>query len=129
MQAIVLRGAPYIICIIKLQIAHRFSGRLPSKACEARLADECKLLGKLFPESVAPDYSVSNNSCPEPKELTLARLVRAIANGNLRRYIQGITSMLKVSDRFYGSFVIMPPSVWLGHIPRSFPCAGYAATG
>ena len=57
----------------------RFSGRLETKDDEKRLADECKLLGPLLG---------GLGKRGEKSRLTLAKIVRGIATGDVRKYCE-----------------------------------------
>ena len=56
----------------------RFSGRLGTKEDEKRLAAECRLIGPLLGGASRGEKSLH----------TLAKLVRAIAAGNVRQYLE-----------------------------------------
>lgn len=56
------------------QMTGRFSGRLPTKEDERKLADECQLMGHFLSE----DGSLS----------TLPTIIRAVASGNVRAYLE-----------------------------------------
>lgn len=71
----------------KPHLQGRFSGRLETKADEKRLADECKLLGHLL-------GGVGKRG--EKSRLTLAKIVRGIASGEVRRYCEGRENQLQV---------------------------------
>jgi hypothetical protein len=66
----------------------RFSGRLALKEDEKRLVEECRLLAPLL-------GGVGKRS--DKSRLTLARIVRGIACGAVRRYCQAREEMLTVS--------------------------------
>ena len=57
----------------------RFSGRLETKDDEKRLAEECKLLGPLLG---------GLGKRGEKSRLTLAKIVRGIATGEVRKYCE-----------------------------------------
>ncbi len=57
----------------------RFSGRLTTKEDERRLAEECKLLGPLL-------GGVGKRG--DKSRLTLAKIVRGIATGDVRRFCE-----------------------------------------
>lgn len=57
----------------------RFSGRLTTKEDERRLAEECKLLGPLL-------GGVGKRG--DKSRLTLAKIVRGIATGEVRRFCE-----------------------------------------
>lgn len=61
----------------KPHLQGRFSGRLVSKEDEKRLAEECKLLGPLL-------GGVGKRG--DKSRLTLAKIVRGIASGDVRKY-------------------------------------------
>lgn len=71
----------------KPHLQGRFSGRLETKADEKRLADECKLLGHLL-------GGIGKRG--EKSRLTLAKIVRGIASGDVRRYCEGRENQLQV---------------------------------
>lgn len=58
----------------------RFSGRLVSKQDEARLVEECQRLGPLLGGSTGGN--------PERERTQLSQIVRAIASGEVRDYLQ-----------------------------------------
>ena len=66
----------------------RFSGRLETKSDEKRLAEECKLLGPLL-------GGVGKRG--EKSRLTLAKIVRGIASGEVRRYCEAQEAELQVA--------------------------------
>lgn len=72
----------------KPHLQGRFSGRLETKADEKRLADECKLLGHLL-------GGVGKRG--EKSRLTLAKIVRGIANGDVRRHCEHREQLIQVS--------------------------------
>ena len=72
----------------KPHLQGRFSGRLETKADEKRLADECKLLGHLLG---------GTGKRGEKSRLTLAKIVRGIANGDVRRHCEQREQLLQVS--------------------------------
>ena len=72
----------------KPHLQGRFSGRLETKADEKRLADECKLLGHLL-------GGVGKRG--EKSRLTLAKIVRGIATGDVRRHCESREAQLQVS--------------------------------
>ena len=57
----------------------RFSGRLETKDDEKRLAEECKVLGPLLG---------GLGKRGEKSRLTLAKIVRGIATGEVRKYCE-----------------------------------------
>lgn len=57
----------------------RFSGRLTTKEDERRLAEECKLLGPLL-------GGVGKRG--DKSRLTLAKIVRGVATGDVRRFCE-----------------------------------------
>ena len=61
----------------------RFSGRLETKDDEKRLADECKLLGPLLG---------GLGKRGEKSRLTLAKIVRGIATGDVRKYCSPLST-------------------------------------
>ena len=63
-------------------------GRLETKDDEKRLADECRLLGPLLG---------GTGKRGEKCRLTLAKIVRGIASGEVRRYCEGRERLLRVS--------------------------------
>jgi hypothetical protein len=65
----------------------RFSGRLETKEDEKRLADECRLLGPFL-------GGVGKRG--EKSRLTLAKIVRGIASGDVRRHCEGRERKLTV---------------------------------
>lgn len=71
----------------KPHLQGRFSGRLETKADEKRLADECKLLGHLL-------GGVGKRG--EKSRLTLAKIVRGIANGEVRRHCEAREQLVQV---------------------------------
>ena len=71
----------------------RFSGRLETKTDEKRLAEECKLLGPLLGGS---------GKRGERSRLTLAKIVRGIASGEVRRHCEGRERKIEVEpNRHY----------------------------
>ncbi len=66
----------------------RFSGRLETKMDERRLAEECKLLGPLLGGS---------GKRGERSRLTLAKIVRGIASGEVRRHCEAREQKIEVS--------------------------------
>jgi hypothetical protein len=68
----------------------RFSGRLETKQDEKRLAEECKLLGPLLGGS---------GKRGEKSRLTLAKIVRGIASGDVRKHCEAREAKIKVKDR------------------------------
>ena len=72
----------------KPHLQGRFSGRLETKADEKRLADECKLLGHLL-------GGVGKRG--EKSRLTLAKIVRSIASGDVRRHCEQREQLIQVS--------------------------------
>ncbi len=71
----------------KPHLQGRFSGRLETKADEKRLADECKLLGHLL-------GGVGKRG--EKSRLTLAKIVRGIASGDVRKHCEGREQLIQV---------------------------------
>lgn len=71
-----------------LPLQGRFSGRLETKLDEKRLAEECKLLGPLLGGS---------GKRGERSRLTLAKIVRGIASGDVRRYCEQRERKIEVS--------------------------------
>ena len=67
----------------------RFSGRLETKSDEKRLAEECKLLGPLL-------GGVGKRG--EKSRLTLAKIVRGIASGEVRKYCEAREADLQVGS-------------------------------
>ena len=65
----------------------RFSGRLETKADEKKLADECRLLGP---------YLGGLNKRGDHSKLTLAKIVRGIASGDVRRHCEEREQHIKV---------------------------------
>ena len=81
------------LCGNKVRKPHlqgRFSGRLETKADEKRLADECKLLGHLL-------GGVGKRG--EKSRLTLAKIVRGIASGEVRKHCEAREQLLQVDCR------------------------------
>ena len=76
----------------KPHLQGRFSGRLETKADEKRLADECKLLGHLLG---------GTGKRGEKSRLTLAKIVRGVANGDVRRYCEQREQLIQVSTATY----------------------------
>ena len=74
----------------------RFSGRLETKQDEKRLAEECKLLGPLLGGS---------GKRGEKSRLTLAKIVRGIASGDVRRHCEAREAKIEVSRN---DFVCVP---------------------
>ncbi|KAK9867133.1 hypothetical protein WJX84_011865 [Apatococcus fuscideae] len=70
----------------KPHLQGRFSGRLETKDDEKRLADECRLLGPLLG---------GTGKRGERCRLTLAKIVRGIASGEVRRYCEGRERLLR----------------------------------
>lgn len=64
-------------CCRRPHLKGRFSGRLETKEDEKRLTDECRLLGPLL-------GGVGKRG--ERSRLTLAKIVRGIASGDVRRH-------------------------------------------
>lgn len=75
----------------KPHLQGRFSGRLETKADEKRLADECKLLGHLL-------GGVGKRG--EKSRLTLAKIVRGIASGDVRKHCEAREQLLQVRANF-----------------------------
>ena len=73
----------------KPHLQGRFSGRLETKADEKHLADECKLLGHLL-------GGVGKRG--EKSRLTLAKIVRGIASGDVRRHCEQREQLVQVSN-------------------------------
>lgn len=71
----------------KPHLQGRFSGRLATKEDEKRLVDECKLLGPLL-------GGVGKRG--DGSRLTLAKIVRGIAAGEVRRYCEERERTMKV---------------------------------
>ena len=71
----------------KPHLQGRFSGRLETKADEKRLADECKLLGHLLG---------GMGKRGEKSRLTLAKIVRGIASGEVRRHCEQMEQLIQV---------------------------------
>ena len=65
----------------------RFSGRLETKQDEKRLAEECKLLGPMLG---------GTGKRGEKSRLTLAKIVRGIASGEVRRHCEARERRLQV---------------------------------
>lgn len=74
-------GLPHRICpkAHDTLLQGRFSGRLETKDDEKRLAEECKLLGPLLG---------GLGKRGEKSRLTLAKIVRGIATGEVRKYCE-----------------------------------------
>ncbi|KAK9831290.1 hypothetical protein WJX74_010686 [Apatococcus lobatus] len=70
----------------KPHLQGRFSGRLETKDDERKLADECRLLGPLLG---------GTGKRGEKCRLTLAKIVRGIASGDVRRYCEGRERLLR----------------------------------
>ncbi len=66
----------------------RFSGRLETKEDERRLADECRLLGP---------YLSGGPATGDKSLQTLAKIVRAIASGEVRQHIEAREREVQVS--------------------------------
>ena len=75
----------------KPHLQGRFSGRLETKADEKRLADECKLLGHLL-------GGIGKRG--EKSRLTLAKIVRGIASGDVRKHCDGREQLIQVRRYF-----------------------------
>ena len=75
----------------RLRIIVRRSGRLECKADEARLATECALLGPLLGGGVA-------KRARKGEKMTLPALVRAIADGSVRKELQVRESRYRQED-------------------------------
>ena len=73
----------------KPHLQGRFSGRLTTKDDEKRLADECRLLGPLL-------GGVGKRG--DTSRLTLAKIVRGIAAGDVRRHCEERERRCKVSN-------------------------------
>jgi hypothetical protein len=71
----------------KPHLQGRFSGRLATKDDEKKLVDECKFLGPLL-------GGVGKRG--DKSRLTLAKIVRGIANGEVRRFCEDREHKLKV---------------------------------
>jgi len=65
----------------------RFSGRLETKQDEKRLAEECKILGPLLGGS---------GKRGEKSRLTLAKIVRGIASGDVRKHCEAREAKIEV---------------------------------
>lgn len=68
----------------------RFSGRLETKGDEKRLADECRLLGPLL-------GGVGKRG--EKSRMTLAKIVRGIASGDVRNFCEEREGVIQVTLR------------------------------
>ena len=79
---------PLAGCPALADIARCGPGRLETKDDEKRLADECRLLGPLLG---------GTGKRGERCRLTLAKIVRGIASGEVRRYCEGRERLLRVS--------------------------------
>jgi hypothetical protein len=71
----------------KPHLQGRFSGRLATKEDEKKLLDECKLLGPLLGGA---------GKRGDKSRLTLAKIVRGIASGDVRKHCQERESRLQV---------------------------------
>ncbi len=78
---------PQTRCLWRVQ--GRFSGRLETKSDEKQLADECRLLGPMLG---------GTGKRGEKSRLTLAKIVRGIAAGDVRRFCESRENMLRVSN-------------------------------
>lgn len=74
----------------KPHLQGRFSGRLATKEDERRLAEECKVLGPLL-------GGVGKRG--DKSRLTLAKIVRGIATGDIRRYCEERERLIQASGR------------------------------
>ena len=64
----------------------RFSGRLETKEDEKRLADECRLLGQYLSDAGSGEKALQ----------ALAKIVRGIASGDVRRHMEARERELQV---------------------------------
>ena len=89
----------------------RFSGRLTTKEDERRLADECKLLGPLV-------GGVGKRG--DKSRLTLAKIVRGIASGDIRRFCEERETALQVrpAGAHSSAFEQCHIPIWRGPWPR-----------
>lgn len=71
----------------KPHLQGRFSGRLATKEDERRLAEECKVLGPLL-------GGVGKRG--DKSRLTLAKIVRGIATGDIRRFCEERERLIQV---------------------------------
>lgn len=85
----------------KPHLQGRFSGRLETKADEKRLADECKLLGHLL-------GGVGKRG--EKSRLTLAKIVRGIASGDVRKHCEAREQLLQNQQQQLKSWEQNSPS-------------------
>jgi hypothetical protein len=82
------RAPPFPPCSAKKpHLQGRFSGRLATKDDERRLAEECRLLGPLL-------GGVGKRG--DSSRQTLAKIVRGIASGHVREYLETRERRLKV---------------------------------
>ncbi len=75
----------------------RFSGRLQHKSDEVGLAEECRTLALLLGGSTDPD-----DAGREPALDSLSSIVRAIAAGNVRRFLQAREDERQVGTEGFG---------------------------
>ncbi len=88
-----LHRVPRCTCFCPCRKPHlqgRFSGRLATKEDEKRLADECRLLGPLL-------GGIGKRG--DGSRLTLAKIVRGIAAGDVRKYCEERDRNLKVGAK------------------------------
>ena len=71
----------------KPHLQGRFSGRLETKSDEKRLADECRMLGPML-------GGIGKRG--EKSRLTLAKIVRGIASGQVRKFCEAREQKIQV---------------------------------
>lgn len=85
-------------CRKKPHLQGRFSGRLETKEDEKKLQDECKLLGPLV-------GGVGKRG--EKNRMTLAKIVRAISSGDVRKYCEEREHKIHVSKGVWVKFMML----------------------
>lgn len=75
-------------CVNDFSMQGRFSGRLETKADEAKVNLECKLLGPLV-------GGIGKRG--EKSRMTLAKIVRGIASGEVRKFLEDREDRIRVS--------------------------------
>ena len=98
----------------KPHLQGRFSGRLETKGDEKRLADECRLLGPLL-------GGVGKRG--EKSRMTLAKIVRGIASGDVRCFCEEREGVIQVINTCY--YIRWPTPVLGGPAAKGLTAAPY----
>jgi hypothetical protein len=89
----------------KPHLQGRFSGRLSTKDDEKRLADECRMLGPLL-------GGIGKRG--DGSRLTLAKIVRGIAAGEVRKHCEDRERRCKVRpSSWVGCFLLVNSLCWV----------------